>query len=372
VQTKSQSGCVFVLLALDMTFKALAGADLQIYTDSLTNSFEDRGWTTRNFANTEPVHSGKNSIRVTPTDWWQGISIYHLEFDTTPYASISFWANGGSDGGQRIQVLGLYAAAKPSTNGNFRFTAATNTWEKITVPLATLGVADFTNCSGLWIQLATGGASNTFYIDDIQFNAKPAAQAAAPVIAAPAAPAAPADDKLSPVWWIAGVLTVITGLLAWLILMLRKSGLGKANVLTQPLVPAVISSGDNENWKDRALAAETMASRQAQVLSEKVIPELTEFAKQSLVQGLYSQRNALLETQHKAQQELVTLEARLARLQLPFQERIHAYEKRVTELERELDTRGEEMRELTKATLLLMRQKLEEEKQREHERRRFN
>jgi len=41
-------------------------------------------------------------------------------------------------------------------------------------------------------------------------------------------------------------------------------------------------------------------------------------AKQSLVQGLYSQRGKLLETQEQARRELAELEARLAALHLPF------------------------------------------------------
>lgn len=92
---------------------------------------------------------------------------------------------------------------------------------------------------------------------------------------------------------------------------------------------------------------------------------MTEFAKSSLVQGLYSQRKLLIETQRRAQQELADLEARLVSLQLPLQGRIRAYEKRIAELERELKTRGEEVRELTRATLLLVKEKLEQEKQRE-------
>ena len=99
------------------------------------------------------------------------------------------------------------------------------------------------------------------------------------------------------------------------------------------------------------------------MLRDKIMPELTEFAKQSLVQGLYAQRNVLLETQQKAQQALTQLESQLAGLHLPLQERIRAYEKRIAELEKEVETQGEEMRELTRATLILVRKKLEDEKE---------
>ena len=108
----------------------------------------------------------------------------------------------------------------------------------------------------------------------------------------------------------------------------------------------------------------------SQELKERALADLTEFAKQSLVQGLYSQRNALLETQQKAQRELAELEARVVALQLP--DRIQAYEKRIADLEKELETRSGEVQELTSATLLLLRRKLEEEKQLERKSSRLN
>jgi isocitrate dehydrogenase kinase/phosphatase len=97
-------------------------------------------------------------------------------------------------------------------------------------------------------------------------------------------------------------------------------------------------------------------------LRDRVAAELAAFAKQSLIQGLYAQRGELLETQQRAREELDQLEARLAALHLPLQERIRAYETRIGELEKELETRSEEMRNLIHATLLLIRGRLEAEK----------
>ena len=75
--------------------------------------------------------------------------------------------------------------------------------------------------------------------------------------------------------------------------------LSRKDTLTQDMQ---ILRPEVETWKQRALAAEAMAGKQGEILREKMIPELTEFAKQSLVQGLVTQRNVLLETQRKAQQ----------------------------------------------------------------------
>jgi hypothetical protein len=180
------------------------------------------------------------------------------------------------------------------------------------------------------------------------------------------------------VWWISTALVVIIGLLGTVILMLRRQGPIAPRALLSESAGVnvggygeqpVLSSADDQ-WRKRALQAEAMATQQAQILGEKVGPELVEFAKESLVQGLYTQRNALIETQLQAKQTLNELEARLAELHLPANERIRAFEKRIGELEKELESRGDEMRELTRATLLLVQQRLDQE--REQQTRRFN
>jgi hypothetical protein len=91
------------LIALLVPVCAIAQGNLQIYTDSLVNGFEDWSWASRNLNNSSPVHTGNRSISATAA-YWQGISFRHSEFDTAPYASFTFWVHGGSAGGQRLQV----------------------------------------------------------------------------------------------------------------------------------------------------------------------------------------------------------------------------------------------------------------------------
>jgi len=190
-------------------------------------------------------------------------------------------------------------------------------------------------------------------------------------------PTADADAKPERVgWWIVGGAGLLVGLMIALAVLLWRQGVGNSGGRTAHPPLALVSAHPNatpetsraEDWKQRALVAEAMAGRQGQILREKLMPELAEFAKQSLVQGLYAQRNALLETQQVAQQALVELETRLAKLQLSLPERIRAYEKRIGELEKEVESQGEEMRELTRATLVLVRKKLEDERERQRER----
>lgn len=195
--------------------------------------------------------------------------------------------------------------------------------------------------------------------------------AIAPVVAPAAASqsiSAGGDRSTRTTNYLLALLAIIVGLLAAGVFIVWRRPREFASRPLPPRPLAIVESQAVESpsvevWKQRALVAEAMAGQQGQLLREKIIPELTEFAKQSLVQGLYAQRNILLETQLKAQQALVELEARLNSVQAPLQERIRAYEKRIAELERELETQGDEVRELTRATLLLVRRKLEDERE---------
>ena len=189
----------------------------------------------------------------------------------------------------------------------------------------------------------------------------PIAAAVAPVMAAAPTPA----PESRAAWWIAGALVALVLLLGWLVLMLKRSGLGSAKLLNAGPAPArALSAGETAPLMGVATA------QSDKELKERALADLTDFAKQSLVQGLYSQRAALLATHQQVQQELAELETRVVALRLP--ERIQAYEKRITELEAELETRSDEVRELTVATLHVLRQKLEEEKQKEAKPRSFN
>jgi len=146
-----------------------AQANLPIYTDNLVNGFQNWSWATVTLLNYSPVHSGSYSIAVNDGGY-QSLAFMRSEFNDSPYTSLSFWVNGGSTGGQLLQVWGLLdytnqvaypIAALP----------ANNTWQQVTVPLTALGVANKPNLTGFWIQGRTGGSQPTFYVDDVQLIA---------------------------------------------------------------------------------------------------------------------------------------------------------------------------------------------------------
>lgn len=359
-----------IVAAMALASDAPAQTNFPIYAESLSNGFVDWSWASRSLINTSPVHSGEYSIRVEATGW-QGLYFYHAGLDTTRFEKLSFWAHGGQNGGQRIQVQALLGNSNAPTEIYQRRTLTADSWQLIEIPLAHIGVANQTNLTGFWIQMTPTGSNGTFYVDDVQLDVKAApatAPAAAPAAESqpPAKPPAPAEQpKDRANWWIVGSLATIIGLLGLLVFLFwRRGSTSLALQPSQDIAKGNIS--DVGEWKQRAIMAEEMAGKQGQMLREKIMPEITEFAKQSLVQGLFTQRNVLIETQRKAQMAITELESRLAGLQLPLQERIRAYEKRIAELEREVKSQGAEMVELTRATIVLMRKKLEDE--REHER----
>ena len=171
----------------------------------------------------------------------------------------------------------------------------------------------------------------------------------------------PVRESNTAAWWIAGALVALVALLGALLLMLRRSGIGTIKLL--PDTAARLTGGP-------AASPAQVPPAAPEEIKERALAELTSFAKESLVQGLYSQRAALLAVHEQAQKELAELEARVVALHLP--ERIEVYQKRIAELERKLETRGDELHELTQATLQLFRQKLEEEKQKVKPPERFN
>lgn len=116
------------------------------------------------------------------------------------------------------------------------------------------------------------------------------------------------------------------------------------------------------NWQQRALLAEQKVEQAHAAIREGALAQL----KEKVVGNLVSQREAMLDTQQSAAAELADLEKRLNELHAPLQERLRAYEARISELEKALAVKGEENRGLIRAKIELMRRHLEAERSRDH------
>jgi hypothetical protein len=143
--------------------------NLAIYTDNAVNGFNSGySWASINVANTSPVHSGTYSIAVTDGGN-QGLAFQGYDLNTTPYTNLSFYINGGSSGGQQLQVYGLLDGIGQVTYPLAALQA--NTWQLITIPLTSLGVANQPNFNGIVIQGTKGSSQPVFYVDDISLTA---------------------------------------------------------------------------------------------------------------------------------------------------------------------------------------------------------
>jgi hypothetical protein len=131
------------ILAVSLAAPAVcvAQSSLVIYADSLTSGWQDWSYyATRNFANTSPVHSGSHSISVTVTNAWGAIQLGHVDMTNTPYAFISFWLNGGSSGGQQLQMYGILDVGGTNTAQSGRYYLNTPLSEALGVRLQDLNL----------------------------------------------------------------------------------------------------------------------------------------------------------------------------------------------------------------------------------------
>jgi len=153
------------------TFVIQSTANLPIYVDALLNDFADYSWATNvNDYNTSPVYAGTYSIRVTAAPY-TALSLYHADFSTAPYASLSFWINGGAAGASGLQVMGVTNLSTTLSYASiYNLPAlAPNAWTQFNLPLSALGVANITNCQGFWFWPTLNGAT-TFYVDSVVLN----------------------------------------------------------------------------------------------------------------------------------------------------------------------------------------------------------
>lgn len=159
-------GVVLLLSALP----AHATDDMLIYSDRFNNGWGDNwSWMPR-YPTNNPVYSGSNSMACVPSSSWQAWWLKSgTSVDTTIYTNVSFWLNGGTSGGQTVEINGeLNGSELPG----IWVTAPTNVWRQFTVSLAELGLNDQTNLTGF--QIGNGNSTQPFFIDDLRMVAAPA------------------------------------------------------------------------------------------------------------------------------------------------------------------------------------------------------
>jgi len=151
-----------------------AAANTSIYANSVVAPFSDWSWAaTRNAADTSKFHSSPASYSFVPYDY-QGVYFESpATIDTTKHKSIEFWINGGTSGGQNINVDLLRTSSGTITGPDLPVSSylggaaipSGSTWKLGTINLATFPAGTY---DGIWFQDKSGGTQGTVYIDDVK------------------------------------------------------------------------------------------------------------------------------------------------------------------------------------------------------------
>jgi len=114
-----------------------------------------------------------------------------------------------------------------------------------------------------------------------------------------------------------------------------------------------------EMLRQRALAAEERAERATAALRHGLLPHLSQWLKQKLLRRLIADRTQLMETQQAATLKAMSVEARLARIELQIQEQNRGYQQRIEALTRELIAAKDENRDLIRAQIRQVKAEME-------------
>ncbi len=137
-----------------------------IYSQMLNNGWQDWGWVPH-YATNNPTFNGTNSMVFAASGTYQAWYMEHDPIDTTIYANLTFWLNGGHKGGQTV---GVQAEAGTNWQTQIQVKAPTNSWQQFTFSLASLGVGNVTNLQA--IEIWNGGTlQSNFYIGGITLTA---------------------------------------------------------------------------------------------------------------------------------------------------------------------------------------------------------
>ena len=145
-------------------------AGMALYQDAYANGWQNWSWASVNVAAVSPVNSGTSSIAVTSAPY-TALTFHHAPFDTHGFATLTFWINGGTAGGQILSLTAsLSGVVQP---GLVLEPLAADTWVKVVVPLTSLGAADKPDLTDFWFQESAGENAPTYYVDDVRLDFAP-------------------------------------------------------------------------------------------------------------------------------------------------------------------------------------------------------
>jgi hypothetical protein len=147
-----------------------------------------------------------------------------------------------------------------------------------------------------------------------------------------------------------------------------QSGTGPSSpAMSAPLPPRPIihveapgtTHTEAQMLRRRALAAEERADRATAALRTGLLHHMSRWLKQKLVRKLFADRAQLLEAQRAATERVMTVEERLARIELQIQQQNQGYQNRIEVLTRELLAAKDENRDLIRAQIRQVKAEME-------------
>ncbi len=144
--------------------------ELLIYDNQFYDGWGNWSWTPTNENSEEVVYSPTKSIAVDANPWAGTMfGNWMLPLNRADYRTLTFWANGGDVGGQQLTLSAVYNWA--GTGSSFLIgPLEANTWTKIEVPLASLGVTDSSFITGLVFSNNSGAQLPRYYLDDVHLT----------------------------------------------------------------------------------------------------------------------------------------------------------------------------------------------------------
>ena len=141
---------------------AQAAAPFIVYDNELKPGWQNWSWAKVD----TPATTGDIKPLKVQGDAWSALALHHDAFSTAPFTKISFYINGGAEGGQRLTVKAM--ADGKALDSKYVIEPKVKSWTVVEVALAELSAANRT-IDGLMLQ-ADGSAYKPYYVTKIQFE----------------------------------------------------------------------------------------------------------------------------------------------------------------------------------------------------------
>ena len=139
-----------------------APAPVVVYNDAMGDGWQSWSWAKV----TLQVPAGNVQPIKVEGDPWSALAFHHDPIYTKGYSRITFYVNGGVDGGQSIAIKVLVNGK--AVDSNYVIQLKAKTWTSVSVPLKDIGGQDV-NIDGIWFQ-GQADAYKPYYIDKIQIE----------------------------------------------------------------------------------------------------------------------------------------------------------------------------------------------------------